>query len=183
MAALKSSYEKRRLFLASRDIASAFVILMKGRQMFDHEKLHVYQLQLDFLGWVTTLIEEVQRLDAGKTAEIRRHWDKASLSVLLNIAEGNGRRGQQTRAKFFDDARGSASESAACLDALVAKRVCRVERIQPGKQMLERVASMLTKLIDRFDRTSSSSSSSSSSKRSTTRKRTRTNQGKSSFPR
>ena len=155
---------------------------MKGQQMLDHEKLHVYQLQLEFLGWVTPLIEEVRRLHAGKTAEIRRHLDKASLSVLLNIAEGNGRRGQQTRAKYFDDARGSASESAACLDALVAKRACRLERVQSGKQMLERVASMLTKLIDRFDQKSSSSSSSSSN-RSTTRKRTSTNQSKSSFPR
>ena len=78
--------------------------------MFDHEKLSVYQLQLKFLEWVTPLLEEAQRYDAGKTAEVRRHLDQASLSVLLNIAEGNGRRGQRTRAKFFDDARGSASE-------------------------------------------------------------------------
>lgn len=73
--------------------------------MFDHEKLHVYQLQLEFIGWVTPLLDEVQRRDAGKTAEVRRHLDQASLSVLLNIAEGNGRRQRQTRAKFFDDAR------------------------------------------------------------------------------
>jgi four helix bundle protein len=85
--------------------------------MFDHQKLHVYRLQLEFLQWVTPLLEEAQRHDAGKTSEVRRHLDQASLSVLLNIAEGNGRRGQQTRAKFFDDARGSAAESAACLDA------------------------------------------------------------------
>lgn len=153
-----------------------------GEPMFDHEKLHVYQLQLEFIRWVTPLLDEVQRRDAGKTAEVRRHLDKASLSVLLNVAEGNGRRQQQTRAKFFDDARGSASESAACLDALVAKGVCRPERIQPGKETLERVFSMLTKLVERFDRaSSSSSSSSSSSKPSTTRKRTSTNDGESSL--
>ena len=148
--------------------------------MFDHEKLHVYQLQLEFIRWATPLLDEVQRKDAGKTAEVRRHLDKASLSVLLNIAEGNGRRRQQTRAKFFDDARGSASESAACLDALVAKAVCLPERIQSGKQLLERIYSMLTKLIEQFDRKSSSSSS-SSSKPSTTRKRTSTNESRSSL--
>jgi len=54
--------------------------------MFDHEKLHVYQLQLEFLQWVTPLLEEAQRQDAGKTAEVRKHLDQASLSVLLNIA-------------------------------------------------------------------------------------------------
>ena len=150
--------------------------------MFDHEKLHVYQLQLEFIGWVTLLIDDVQQFDAGKTAEIRRHLDRASLSVLLNIAEGNGRRRQQARAKFFDDARGSACESAACLDALVAKAVCRPERIQSNKQTLQRVASMLTKLVDRFDKKSSSSSPSSSN-RPTMTNRTTTNSSKNSVPR
>jgi four helix bundle protein len=142
--------------------------------MLDHEKLQVYRLQLEFLEWVTPLLDEVQGQHAGKTAEIRKHLDQASLSVLLNIAEGNGRRRQQTRAKFFDDARGSAAESAACLDALVAKRVCSSDRIRQGKDMLERVYSMLTKLVERFDRSSSSPSSSSSHGPPQTTRRTRT---------
>lgn len=148
--------------------------------MFDHEKLHVYQRQLEFIRWVTVFMDEVQAVDAGKTAEVRRHLDKASLSVLLNIAEGNGKRQQQTRAKFFDDARGSTSESAGCLDALVAKNVCGDERVQSGKQMLEGVFSMLTKLVERFDKHSSSSSSSSSfpSKPSRTTTRTRMNESR-----
>ena len=139
--------------------------------MFDHEKLQVYQVQHEFLRWVTPLLVEVQRKH-GNTTEVRRQLDRASLSSLLNIAEGNGRRGQQTRAKFFDDARGSASESAACLDALVAKNACTPQRVEPGKQLLERVFSMLTKLVARFDH---SSSSSSTSIPSTTRTRARTN--------
>jgi hypothetical protein len=80
----------------------------------------------------------------------------------LNTAEGNGRRQRQTRAKFLDDARGSATECAACLDALVAKKLCSVEEVTEGKELLLRVVSMLTKLVDRFDSYSSSSSSSSS---------------------
>ena len=63
--------------------------------------------------------------------------------MLLNIAEGNDRRVQQTRVKFFDDTRGSAGEIADCLDSLVAKRVCRLECVQFEKQMQERVASVL----------------------------------------
>ena len=69
------------------------------------------------------LMDEAQQVNAGKTAESRRHLDKASLSVLFNIAQGNGKRRHQTRANFFDDARGSTSESAACLDSLVAENV------------------------------------------------------------
>ena len=77
--------------------------------------------------------------------------DRASLSALLNTAEGNGKRQGRQRAKFFDDARGSAIECAACLDAAVAKRFVSPHRIQPGKEMLGRVVAMLTRLVDRFD--------------------------------
>jgi len=119
--------------------------------MFDHERLEVYKLQVQFIGWVTQLLEEVEQQCSRKTREVRAHLDEASVSVLLNIAEGNGKRQRQVRAKFFDDARGSATECAACLDALVAKTACTLDRVQPGKAMLERVVSMLTKLVARFD--------------------------------
>ena len=52
--------------------------------------------------------------------------------------------------KFVDDARGSATECAAWLRTLVAKRVCTEERIEHGKSLLVRVVSMLSKLVDRF---------------------------------
>jgi hypothetical protein len=55
------------------------------------------------------------------------------------------------RAKSFDDARGSAIECAACLDASVAKGFAVLERIQTGKEMLVRIVAMLTKLVERFD--------------------------------
>ena len=78
--------------------------------MFDHERLDVYKLQLEFLDWVTDLLEELEQQGSRKTREVQRHLDEASVSVLLNIAEGNGKRQRQIRAKFFDDARGSATE-------------------------------------------------------------------------
>jgi hypothetical protein len=37
------------------------------------------------------------------------------------------------------------------LDASVAKRLSTVDRIQAGKEMLVRVVSMLSKLVERFD--------------------------------
>jgi four helix bundle protein len=76
--------------------------------------------------------------------------------VLLNTAEGNGKRQGQTRAKFFDDARGSAFEFAAC-DASVAKGFVSIDRVRPGKEMLARVVAMLTRLIDPFDTNSRTS--------------------------
>ena len=118
--------------------------------LFDHEKLDVYQLELAFIGWVTTLFEELKDQKAARVAEVCDHLDRASLSALFNTAEGNGKRQRVTRAKFFDDARGSATECAGCLDALVAKRVCIADRLIEGKQMLARVVGMLTKLVQLY---------------------------------
>lgn len=119
--------------------------------MFDHEKLDVYHLELKFIGWVTPLLEEISQAARGKTSEVRDQLDRASLSILLNTAEGNGKRQRQVRAKFFDDARGSATECAACLDALVAKQAATNERVAEGKKTLLRIVSMLCGLIERFD--------------------------------
>jgi four helix bundle protein len=119
-------------------------------EQFDHEKLDVYRLELEFISWVTVLLDELT--GSGKRlGEILDQLDRASLSALLNTAEGNGKRQRRVRAKFFDDARGSATECAACLDGLVAKRACGVERVTDGKALLLRIVSMLSKLIARFE--------------------------------
>jgi four helix bundle protein len=98
------------------------------RTYFDHEKLEVYQLELAFIAWLTPLLAKVKQSGAStRTAEVIDQLDRASLSALLNTAEGNGRRQRQTRARFLDDAGGSATECAACLGALVAKTLCLAE--------------------------------------------------------
>src|ERR1043166_957701 len=105
------------------------------RSYFDHEKLDVYQLELAFLTWIAPFLVRIKQVGANaRPAEIIDHLDRASLSALLNTAEGNGRRQRQTRAKFFDDARGSATECAGCLDALVTKRAATEKRILDGKR-------------------------------------------------
>jgi four helix bundle protein len=122
--------------------------------MFDHEKLDVYQLELKFLAWATEFLVELSDFPSPvNKRELTDQLDRASLSALLNTAEGNGRRQGKQRAKFFDDVRGSAIESAACLDASVAKKLSSVDRIQSGKEMLVRIVSMLSKLVERSIRT------------------------------
>ena len=122
-------------------------------QQLDHEKLDVYQIELQFVAWATELMAELADSPEAKTRRITEtfdHLDRASLSSLFNTAEGNGRRQMKQRAKFFDDARGSATECAACLDALVSKKACSGQRIEHGKALLVRIVSMLSKLVDRF---------------------------------
>ena len=122
------------------------------KRQFDHEKLDVYQLELRFVAWSTSLMAEVRDKKIPNLRETCDQLDRASLSSLLNTAEGNGRRASQQRARFFDDARGSATECAACLDALVAKGACDGQRVEEGKDILISVVSILTKLVERFDR-------------------------------
>jgi four helix bundle protein len=108
----------------------------------DHEKLDVYQTSLEFITWTVPLLEN---LPAG--VSVRNQLDRASTSIPLNIAEGNGKFTSADRCRFFDHARGSALESAACLDVMVAKGFVATDVIQPGKTMLVSIVSMLFGLI------------------------------------
>ena len=125
---------------------------MAATQQFSHEKLEVYQLALSFVGWLADLLPELKANKEARIGEVVDQIDRASTSIVLNLAEGNGRRATKQRARFFDDARGSATECAGCLDLMVAKRLVSAERVEEGKTILVRVVSMLTKLVDRYDK-------------------------------
>ena len=109
---------------------------------FDHEKLRVYQEATKFLA----LIEEISK-KIGKKLPVLDHLDRASTSIALNIAEGNGKFTASDRCKFFDIARGSALEAASALDVLVAKEVVTIEEVRAGKEMLHGIVSMIVGLI------------------------------------
>ncbi len=110
--------------------------------MFDHEQLKVYQRSLDFIDSIATLLEQVpERLAA------HDQLDRASTSIPLNIAEGNGKFTAKDRCRFFDIARGSTLECAACLDVLVRRKQLEPGAIEAPKALLVEVVSMLVGLI------------------------------------
>jgi len=111
---------------------------------FDHEKLEVYREAIAFIAWLSVLLEETVRI-----GEVKDHLDRASTSIALNIAEGNGKYAPKDRCRFFDIAHGSALESAAGLDILVAKAKLTPEQIRPGKESLQSIVRMLIGLIKR----------------------------------
>jgi len=111
-------------------------------KQFDHEKLCVYQQSIRFVAWATDLLESIP-----KSIAAHGQHDRASTSVPLNIAKGNGKSSAKDRCKFFDTARGSALECAACLDVLVAKRNITFDTAESGKAVLTEVVSMLVSLI------------------------------------
>jgi four helix bundle protein len=109
---------------------------------FDHEKLAVYQEAIAFVAWLAPLLEGLSR-----PGEVRDQLDRASTSIPLNIAEGNGKYSVKDRCRFFDIANGSAFECASGLDVLVAKGKLTDEQIDAGKERLSGIVKMLVGLL------------------------------------
>ena len=109
---------------------------------FDHEKLEVYREAIAFHAWLSALLDA-----GGRLGEVKDQLDRASTSIPLNIAEGNGKYTSKDRCRFFDIAYGSALECAAGLDILVAKAKATTDQIRPGKESLQRIVRMLIGLI------------------------------------
>ena len=112
---------------------------------FDHERLKVYPGALRFVVWASPIIEDLP----GKLAA-KDQLDRASTGVVLNLAEGSGQRSHPDRCRYFDIARGSGVECAACLDVLVARNKLAPELARDGKAILREVVSMTAGLIARF---------------------------------
>ena len=113
--------------------------------IFDQEKLLVYQKALDFVGWVGPVLDGLSGRIAAKD-----QLDRASTSIVLNIAEGNGKRSHADRCRFLDIARGSVVECAACLDVLFVRGKIVSPTAEEGKQQLLAIVSMVAGLIARF---------------------------------
>lgn len=109
---------------------------------FDHEKLNVYHRSLEFVAWASELLERIP-----VKLSIHSQLDRASTSIPLNIAEGNGRYTAADRCRFFDVARGSILECAAALDVLVARKILTGSEVAAGKAQLLEITSMLIGLI------------------------------------
>jgi four helix bundle protein len=112
---------------------------------FDHEKLDVYREAIAFCAWVGELLNAISAKAAAKD-----QLDRASTSIPLNIAEGNGKFSAKDRARFLEIARGSALECAAALDVLVARKLASVEQVENAKENLVRIVQMLMGMLRRF---------------------------------
>ncbi|PTX98598.1 four helix bundle protein [Opitutus sp. ER46] len=113
--------------------------------IFDHERLVAYQRALKFIAWVAPLLDELPA-----KISVRDQLDRASTSIPLNLAEGNGKRSFVDRSRYLDSARGSGLECAACLDVLVTRRLLTAERADEGKSILLEVVSTTAGLIAHF---------------------------------
>ncbi|HYQ14732.1 MAG TPA: four helix bundle protein [Polyangiaceae bacterium] len=113
----------------------------------DHEKLEVYDLTLQFAVRANAVVEGLPR-GRGHLAD---QLTRASLSIVLNLAEGAGKHGKLDKRRFYLTARGSASESAAILDVCHRLDLLRAAEHEAGKALLVRIVSMLVRLAQRCE--------------------------------
>ena len=111
-------------------------------EQLSHEKLDVYQCSIEFLGIAQSMI---QRLPQGYS-KLADQLHRASLSIPLNIAEACGKPSPKDRANRYAIARGSTLECGAIIDALLTLTLMPQTAHSKAKNLLIRIASMLTKL-------------------------------------
>lgn len=108
----------------------------------NHEKLEVYQLALQYVAWAYKLARQLSGIDRHARDQLLR----ASQSIPLNIAEGNGKGTLQDRRRFIEIARGSAMECAAIQDVLVICEAISKEKNAEGKKLLYSIICILSVL-------------------------------------
>ena len=115
---------------------------IRPRMTLDHTKLEVYHRALDLLDHV----DEVYEAMPPGRGHFRDQLDRAATSIVLNIAEGAGEFSKDEKHRFYRIARRSATETAAILDVLQRRRAVDTAIIQPTRDLLIRVVSMLVRL-------------------------------------
>jgi four helix bundle protein len=115
------------------------VVHREDALVLDAEKLEVYALALELHAFAASKVPTLSRV-------LKDQLERASLSVVLNIAEGGGRRSRKDKARHYTYARGSATEVAACFDVLRVRKLAPVCECARGRSLAVRVVQMLTKL-------------------------------------
>lgn len=111
-------------------------------KQFSHENLIVYQRSLDFVEFIENILSKMK-----DKLNVYEQIDKCSTSIPLNIAEGTGKFSAKDKNKYYDIARGSATESAACLDVMFKRKKITQEENNKGKEILYEIVSMLVGLV------------------------------------
>lgn len=115
-----------------------------GIPFLDCERLDVYRVAVEFQKTAASICSN-RRVGA----ILRDQLDRASVSIVLNIAEGAGRTAIRDKARFYSMACGSATECAAILDLLAIRGLLAAADHRHGRGQLIRIVQMLTRLIAR----------------------------------
>ncbi len=108
----------------------------------DHEKLDVYQASIDLVVLIDEIVEHLPR-GRGYLAD---QFQRAAISVPLNIAEGAGEYSSSEKGRFYRMAKRSATECAGIFDVCLRLRLIEEGQYKKGRELLIRIVAMLTKM-------------------------------------
>jgi len=108
----------------------------------DHEKLGVYRTSIDLVALIDGIIEHLPK-GRGYLAD---QFQRAALSVSLNIAEGAGEFSIGEKNRFYRMAKRSTTECASIFDVCFRLKLIEEEQYQKGRAFILQIVSMLTKL-------------------------------------
>ena len=108
---------------------------------FHHEKLDVYRVAIETATAVSSS-EAVCRL----STTVFRKLDELLTSMILNIAEGNGRFSDADQKRFLGSSHEAAIKMAARLDLYVIQSLLPPEEVADWKSLLERVSVMTSSM-------------------------------------
>jgi four helix bundle protein len=106
----------------------------------DCERLDCYRVAVQFQVLAAALGRRP------RLGSLRDQLDRASVSIVLNIAEGSGRFAPADKAHFYLIARGSAMECLAAVSLLRARSLVASELYARSRSLLTRIVAMLTRL-------------------------------------
>jgi four helix bundle protein len=113
-----------------------------GHPLFNHETLDVYRVALEAAA-AFGCSAGVSRLSNA----VFRRLDELLTSMVLNIAEGNGRFSDADQARFLGTSHESAVKLAARLDLCVTQNLLPQDEVGGWKALLQRVSVMTSSMI------------------------------------
>jgi four helix bundle protein len=116
--------------------------------MFDFEKLEVYKIARETNIKVLELLGTDKKVDL----DIKNQWKRASMSMVLNLAEGTGRMSASDKKHFYTMSRGSVFECAAILDTLQGMNLIPDKQYQEIYAKYEQISKMLLGMFRSFNK-------------------------------
>jgi four helix bundle protein len=113
--------------------------------MFDFEKLITYQK-------ARIVNKKIQKLLIEKKINsfLRDQLYRASISMVINIAEGTGKLSKNDRKNFYVISRGSVFECASLLEIFCDENIINMSELNILKSDLEEISRLLSGLINNF---------------------------------
>jgi len=139
---------------------------IEPKVQLDHERLDVFAVAVELDGVVVALVRLAPRGHAWLGDQAQR----ASASVVLNLAEALGREGSD-RARMLRISKGSALELDAALTLLANRGACAKTTREKARSLTLRVVAMLTRLRERAVGWSTTNTSATAAAAASTRTR------------